>query len=567
MPQDPSEKMKTPLDEHAGAELSASIQAKTNEVGRISGEINPILDTLDEARRGAFMSAVDEVEAGLLTADDLVGRFAEGSAERQMSRAYKTAKTLMGDIVELEEQHKPYLIEEVTALAKDVSERLNWDAVLRYYDVDSSNPERQQDAWDNGIMSNAVASMAVLREVQVLASTGELEAQDYSRLSWFLHAIQDEVPEWEKRGFISDRFRSDRTETVEETKARRLQMKQALENGIDVISKYASLKNQFRGMFLIPNHQDRFLEQVASSLDLERGYGSYASKNYQKYDYDPAYLDAVERFVTERSFKLMADDIYPATGAVAEAHIEKLRAIPVESAVSAIRIEGFEEKEGETLVVTEADLRKELGLLVPACFLDKLELVIATERPEFLDKDEPNIETIGLHTPEFDSTGHLIKSKVEIYASPRVAETSTPFGRTYVEREFKGTALHEVGHRIHSDLDYSDMQRWIEVVEKDKTAVTQYVGHAREIGEPRGLREDFCESFQLAALEPGFLANKSLERFNYMMRLVGKYMGDEQREVFRQTMTAKLEKYNESMAKLREFVESRAKEGANIDEQ
>ena len=47
--------------------------------------------------------------------------------------------------------------------------------------------------------------------------------------------------------------------------------------------------------------------------------------------------------------------------------------------------------------------------MVPACFLEKIEFVIVTDKPEDLDKDDPNTETMGTHIPEFDDKGNLVK--------------------------------------------------------------------------------------------------------------------------------------------------------------
>ena len=110
------------------------------------------------------------------------------------------------------------------------------------------------------------------------------------------------------------------------------------------------------------------------------------------------------------------------------------------------------------------------------------------------------------------------------------------------------------------------MQEWENVVAKDTTEVTWYVGHMREKDAVRGVREDFCETYQTAVLSPGYLYDMSPERFNYMMKLIGRYMGDEQRQAFAEDIKGKLEQYMHGKKELAKLIAEHEKEQETNDQ-
>jgi|GEM_PF-4738319 hypothetical protein len=563
MAADPTEQPTPPLDE--------SIQATKAETATIASQLDTLTGDFDYTRRQNFMAALQAAESDAYALENVPDKFPAGSTEQQAATLYIQFIRLQTKLGELEEQHKPYLAHQLAALAQDVSARFDWATILQYYAQVATPADAPKDPWDNGILANAISSTAPVRETLAHAHYGVLGSQPYGQLEATLTAIQSQIPEWESRGFLLAQPRDPGTETLPQLQTRAQELVTTIRHIVGVVSAYAELKRRYRDGIIRYNRTTHLLNQVVASLNEAGGYGFNAN--------DSAYLDAVSNFLAAQVEQLSANGTYPATGSRHRAAMESLQAVPVESAVNAITLEGFHEQPGELLVVTESDLRQELGLLVPACFLAKIRLVVVTTRPTEAPKEDPHvvattptevpqenprIETIGWHNGEFDDQGNLVESVIELYRSPRVQNSANVHEQAYTRGEFLDTALHEVAHSIHSALGYVDMHDWETVVANDTTAVTWYVGHARKTNVDRGLFEDFAESFMLAVRNPAILGAKSPARYQYMLSLVAKYMGEPQKKIFLQEIAARIHKHADTVQQTRSYLTDLEK-GANND--
>ena len=307
-----------------------------------------------QKKKGEAVSrATDSLEAGKITEDVLLDRFPEDSKTRKLAEIFLEGIHEMRDIEELQEQHKPYKVEELSKLAGDLAARFDWDAFLEHYDFDPFDSSRERDDWDNGFMSNALSTFATVREIQQQVNGKTLSQEPYAQLEYNQRNLQSAAKAWQKRGFLSESPQTNaEAPTLEETKQRRLALRERLVQGEKAIRDYASLKGRFRSLTSSYRFKDNLFEEVVNSLDVERGYG-YAGDTWQQHEYDPKYLDAIERFVSRRIKRYIEDNTLPVFGEEYKAYVEKLRNIDAETALSHLTINGFEERWGETLVVTE----------------------------------------------------------------------------------------------------------------------------------------------------------------------------------------------------------------------
>ena len=557
MPTDPSEQ---PLDEAIGAKLKAEIQENRLAVKQISDHLSEASKTLSDDANTALWDLIEDVSDEGLTIEQALDRYDPDSVEYDMLQGYARAVVLATEKLALQEKHKPYLINETVRFARDISGRFNWDRLVAYYNGRFNDPEHGKDDWDHGLMSNGIASTAIVTEVLAMAENNELGGQDYDRIEWFLNNMLGDLPEWEKRGFINATAIQFTGPTVEGLRDRRIQLKDALEEAVGVIHEYSALKAQFRDPSVASEDRAGFLTHIVSSLNVAKGYYGYASKKFELYELDPRYLDAVTRFSLDYGVKLTYDDAYPLTGEGFAQHLSALRKVSPEVATRAIVIEGFEKKADEIFAITEEELRKQLELCVPACFLRRVAFIITRDMSKELDSDDPNVGTIGQCKNEYDGKGDLTKSLIEVYLRPNIPETSRKPYINYVNGEFLSTSLHEVAHSMHANLDYSDMRGWLDLIKEDPVAVTWYVGRSREVSETRGLKEDFCETFALFVRDPFYLMARSQKRFDYMVNLVGKYMGDDQRQRFMSFMLAKIKDQAKEVAKVAEDLAENSEE-------
>ena len=538
-----------PLDPDRGKEIYDEIIENQKSWEELAKKAHELTKDIPDSSIGAVSEAVESLRSGGITEDEFLDKFSDAKT-KELATQFKLVREQTDRIEALQEQHKPYRMEEINNLSNNLASRFDWNTFLKYYDFDPYNPSERKD---KGYMSNTLSEFSVVREVQQQYIDGTLSQQSYDRLDFYKEELQSLAKGWEKRGFLSDSIQTHgEALSIEETKQKRLLLKGRLEQVKSFAEDYASLKTKFRSLPNPHKFRDGAFEEVLKSLDIENSHGREPLKQY---DYDPRYLDAVHQFAADRIRQYCKSDVLPMLDEKEyKAYINKLRNIDTETALSGITIEGFEERSGEILVVDEESFRDKLRTLVPACFLENIELVVVTDKPKDLNKDNPNIETTGNYTSEFDDKGNLVKSHIEIYRSPRVPESADVRLKALAKLNFYSTALHEIAHSIHHKLTYDDMKNWEEVIKKDPTEVTWYVGHMQEKHDSLRLKEDFCETYQIAVLDPPALYSLSPERYLYMMKFMGKYMGDAQRKVFFDYVDSTIAKYTQSKEEFAELI-------------
>jgi hypothetical protein len=552
-------KSEKPLDLSRGKEIYVEIDKKQKFLEELDTRMNKLVEDISDKDVETVSDAIKSLEAGDVIEDTFLSQFPEGSKTRDLAELVLKSMHEMRRIEELQEQHKPYVIKELNTLASNLESRFNWDNFLEQCDTGPTDSYEEKNR-GKGLMYNTLSEFAMVREVQQQFLRDTISQNSYELLKSYQEELESSTERWQQRGFLSEQIQTyTELPSVEETRHQRLLLKTRLEEVENVAKNYASLKTRFRTLFNPHKFEDDLFEEVIRSLDVEKGY-SHADGTWRAYDHDPRYLDAVQKFTARRIEQYVKNDRLPIFGEEYKAYIDKLRNTDTEAALSGITIKGFEESSGEVLVVTEENLRDNLRLLVPACFLENIELVIVKDKPEGVDKEGSGVEVMGVHTPEFDDKGNLVKSYIEIYQSPRVSESTDLMERSVVTSHFNSYVLHEIAHSIHYRLTYEDMTRWSDVMKKDSTAVTWYVEHIREKKASDELIEDFCETFQLAVFFPDRLYKLSPERFKYMMKFMSLYMGNEQRLKFFDHVGALLEKSLQSNEEIINSIEEKKEE-------
>lgn len=499
-----------------------------------SGEVKP-----SEAEENLSISTIVQIPdaAGIETPTSSNGKLL--SVVNQSERGSRRSSKLES----LRERYKPYKVQKIAQLCQNLSDRFNWDAFLEHYDnIYYFDFERGSDPWDNHIIDNGLATFASLRRIQQMAEDGTLAGESYGQLKFWEHTIIANAQEWEKRNFLLPEpvVQEGPKPSVEAIKQRRVELRQKVAQELERIKGYSDLKSKFRDMWSY-KAPDVFLSAIIYSLEVETD------------EYDPRFLDAIERFLAKRKQQHRERGLLPMPNEEYAANLEKLHKIGVEEALENIEIKGLEEVEGQILVITKDELKDELRQAIPGCFLDKIEIIIATKRSD-KDEDDPNIEVIGSHRPTLDEDGNLISGRIEIYESPRVDKNANIFDKQLARVLFVGATLHEVAHRVHYELDFSDMREWETVVQKDDVEVTWYVGYTREKNPMRTLREDFCETYRLAILHPGYLYDLSPIRYEFMMRFIRKHMGPEQKNAFLTSISESFYQYKGQKSATAQFI-------------
>jgi hypothetical protein len=513
-----------------GADLANKIEEKQIHNNNLLEKIVKISKDVADEEKDKIHEEADLLRNGAMEKEKFLSQYPVESLPNQYAKLYLDIIQVNQEINDLQEQHKPYKIQEATQLAQDISNRFDWDAFLDYYDFDYTGDRYEiykQDQWDYGIMLNALETVAAVRNINRQSSQGTITQESYGALEGFINHINANANEWEKRGFLSTTpVTSNETEVIEATKEKHQKLNAQITQIMQTIQNYNNIKSKYRSLTTRYKFRDKLFGDI--SYTLNNNAVNEETSMWKKYDYDPRYLDAVERFIEKRRQKYIEEGTLPKLDNDYNEYIDNLQETNLENALSRMSISGFEEREGEYLVVTEEALRQEFRTTVPACFLNNIEFVVVTDRPKDLDKDDPTVETIGRYIPDYDDKGNLIKSRIEIYTSPRVPETSGQKIRSVAERRFYATALHEVAHSIHSELTYVDLEEWERVREQDSTEITWYVEYMKKKDEKLLPAEDFCETFQTTVMDPLYLYVFSPSRYKYMINLISKHMGNEQ---------------------------------------
>jgi hypothetical protein len=170
----------------------------------------------------------------------------------------------------------------------------------------------------------------------------------------------------------------------------------------------------------------------------------------------------------------------------------------------------------------------------PTAFLKKIKNIkVLGEEPGNGINEKSDIKTLGRFNSNFDEYGYLISGDILLNIPICVDKDSSGNAEFLVENDFRDTLAHEIGHGIHMSLNVDDLKKWEEVIGKDKTEITWYVGHSGLVSDNNKATEDFSESLMMFVKDPYLLRTLSENRFQYMKELFTNYMDSENLERFK----------------------------------
>ncbi len=458
-------------------------------------------------------------------------RFCSGVDESLVLDTYREGLGILGEIVTLEEKYKPELIGRMVGLACDISRRFDWDALIDYYhnSKDRSQLPGEATLYNRDRFLNAVASTAYIRAVLGLYKDGELDNLSYDELERMANRLYENALAWDSRGFLrtNQNLQPSLNKSPKATDPERIvKIKDRISVHLGLIEEFNRLKGIFRDSLVGLHDGEGILPQMNISLQFETGYRDFAFSSFQKYNLDPNYLDAIERYVDRLQQEFLTTARFPEDDPQVIEILKLKHLLPLEETVNGVNFEGFEAEEVRS-IVTIQEIKDLITKTVPVCFLPNTTVRIIGPQKGFTIANGVKGDCIVL----FDEDGGVKKTLVRLYLGNffnRFSADSIVHNEQNARLEVFQTLLHEMAHGIHAGIDFEDMRQWIEVVKGDPSAVTPYVKESREKGLGKGYREDFCETFMLFMLAPSYLRVASESRFQYMMALMVKYMGDEQ---------------------------------------
>lgn len=115
-----------------------------------------------------------------------------------------------------------------------------------------------------------------------------------------------------------------------------------------------------------------------------------------------------------------------------------------------------------------------------------------------------------------------------------------------VQRKFKHTVYHEIGHHVHSTLSFDELQKWEDACRHERYALYTLLGLTKN----RKAQEVFAAAFSEFAREPALLLAKSPKRFDYMKQLFASQLPEDQRQSFYERLKGQTRKAAVIKAKL-----------------
>lgn len=447
--------------------------------------------------------------------------------------AFDQFKGFLNRQAELEKELIPYKKRDFENALEDVSARIDYDAVFDYY----RNHRANRDGSD--LLENTFGQLYELRRFQHDQLTPGEDERDFNFYNYRCDTLTSFQKEWERKGFLHDKPRSDFTYSQEfghSVLAKRMDIAAQFEEPLAQLQEFNVLSSVYQHKLAFSSHFDYELSTVHRLLsDDGKNHSAWGYKNFDQIDYDPEMIDAARRHILkalDEHRKL--GHLPPTEQTLAE---ERKRINQLETRTTNISTEGFTPPEGKVAVVSPSEVLKEVSQLLPPDFVNGLqELTHKPVPPQ--PTDDPDTETMGSFIPTFDESKRVMTAaKIEVYRKLFVPKGTGELEKSVAKQKFMGTVWHEFGHNAHHVMHYDEMKAWEEVTSRDNIAVSWYVGYARKDDLNRGKREDFSESFKLFISNPALLQILSPPRYHFMLEFFERRTKDDQRDMLLEHLT------------------------------
>lgn len=397
-------------------------------------------------------------------------------------------------------------------LVRNVSSRLNFDAIINYYD--RNFPEYYT-------IARCAADLFKLRRLEVSSIQGALDSYSSDRLDLSERDLQAVLGKWEEMGFLKEEGNPGyqlKTEFGEELAGERLSLLKDLKKlRLAYYDHIRRLINYRYGADSYP-YDPSGLSELEGILAIENNVSF--DDDVSRIDFDPRFIEAMERFVVSKKAEFESNGVFASEQDIARAFYERAGSLNIEFAIENLAIEGLGEREGKIAVIKREDVIQLIRNNLPAYFLTRLKSITFKDKPKGLKEDDPGAPVAAYYFPD---------GKIEVYESPfldyGVGEESW---RDAKESIFH-TIRHEIAHNAYKVVAEGDKARWTELVSRDKTSVSWYVDYCKRQhnGNKIVTVEDFCESMHVFLSDPALVFALSTPRWFFMDGLFRKYMQPE----------------------------------------
>lgn len=426
------------------------------------------------------------------------------------------AASLRSRQVLLQEEHLPYIVEDLIQTVNTLSSQIDYVSLLKYHEKQNNiGLESTSD-----VLVNSLLQTEYVRKCQATIMDGP-ENISYDAGKHMLDSLSGYEAEWIQKGFLrrgSEKKVGAEVIPVSIDHDIRMAVLDKFKRASLELEEFKHLSYIYKPTLIFKGVFDNYMEEIIRSIDLEDGADEYftsAGIDIRTNGMDPAYLQGVDEFLSDRIASYKSQGFL--SGGAPDTKTEAASVRPED-----IAIIGFEAISEEDILMDQKQFRAAVLNPLPRGFLKGVRSITLKARPDDIDQIDPTVETIGSCIPEFDDKRSFKSTVVEIYL-PNTADPKLSTGKLAANKqELITTGWHEVAHNAHANLTFDEMNGWEEVMNSDPTTITWYVKHTTKNTEEdptRRKREDFSESFARYMDDPALLQALSPKRYEYMTDL------------------------------------------------
>lgn len=435
------------------------------------------------------------------------------------------------NLKDFQNEYVPFKAEELKNFANKLIKQIDFDKVMDCFTGTNDD--------ESGFISDLFEEFNFLQGVVVVGSTGDLGKVDFKKLDMAEEILKDYEKKWNDKGFLIERdnLLIDKNEDIK---------KEGLLEKINSINEELLVSDDllfiYRPSFsFLRDKRIMFLMNINFLLNEGKLMGGFNESNDRYLFGNKDFLKAVGKKIEEVEHKLRIEGKLTQNEEQQKIFMESKRKTD-DGFLGELKINGLEVNEDEMLVITTDKIIEFLTGSFPPAFVKNIQKIeILKEEPsEDVDLNNSNEEKssvvrAGCYKPKYDEKGNSF-GDVFIYEPVCVDKNSDEIIKKIIERDFRKTLTHEIGHGVHCNLSVDDLKKWEETMKKDMTKVTWYVGYSETKSEYIRKREDFCESFMMFVDSPALLKVVSEDRFKFMNYLFEKYTEKENLKGFRDSL-------------------------------